>query len=379
MYQICSENLCTDLKLFCTCNPEVFYCLNHINDHINYECKGEVQEICKIWLSKKKYFKSSFTYGMSIAKVIKIIEEKYDLNKVIAVNKKNISGKTLKKKFLKGIITFIPKILIVHATKVEFYYQNQRFSKKFELYRTFYDLFQESCEFFQIFPDMFLLDPFYSLDTQILETEERKFFLRLKPFDLALNFAYNYLMNFENTFNPIKVLFENAKDISQSLILTKILHQMSEMECEDLKKLNSFQRLLQLECLKSSDFELSPEVKEFKNAIFDGLFRPLNFRKIVNKNTIGNDSDKEYFIRKSIAYSESLLLSVNLLENGFGTIEPYKLSLQLVNLASSILLSKPSLQVMQKMHSSQFFNYQSIKDYAIKVINSWKKGKNVYI
>ena len=132
--------------------------------------------------------------------------------------------------------------------------------------------------------------------------------------------------------------------------------------------MSDYEKILKLECLKSSDLLLDEKMRLFKDALFNTIFRPFHFQQIIDS---CRNINKEAFLRKMCNYIFDLTHNAfALLKHGLGKLSIYEVNSSTFELTKAILFSEPSLQIMIMMHCDVYQDKKHIKSYIKKVLKN---------
>ena len=214
--------------------------------------------------------------------------------------------------------------------------------------------------------EFFKFASYANMNIHLFECREANFELEIIDYDSAISLAFSYIKNPE-AINPFRIIFSQF-DFKHSHAWFEIFLRGGAISSSDLQLMSDYEKILKLECLRSSDLLLDEEMRLFKDALFNAIFRPFHFQQIIDS---CRDINKEAFLRKMCNYISGLTHSAFAqLKHGLGKLSIYELSSSTFELTKAILFSEPSLQIMIMMHCDVYQDRKHIKSYTKKVLKN---------
>ena len=352
-----------------------------MSKHQTAICQGSKFEICRFWSPEKNEI-INIRFGSTFLEAYEFIKEEYKIEG-------NLFG------CCRGVSPSLEKFTCEAKEKITFgLYEEARLSTKIivnykktqivlnttEIMILKLDLL-EACKELGLILKMFEIEPKVNLHNSLLETNIKEFQLIMKKYPGVIEDLYFKIVvkkiSTASLVHPIHCICENLPPHMTSFPLRDVLQLLSELPIEDLAVALLFKGTLKLDCLISGE-NLMNELSGFRRSLFNIIFRPLNFRKFLNIESISDSAKIKPFndTQKHITLVNSAAESI--LRYGLGYLLPVLLNHSTINLVSAILLSMPSLNAMKIIHKELNLDFDSLQFIIKKIIGGWKEGKKIY-
>lgn len=370
---------CEHTNFYCMCvGKSALRCFNHLEAHSQH-CEMQKFELCRLWISRNKPIKAEIPLGLAMQDSLKYLQEQYcPGSEIFGVYEGNLldsdsiilkNGKSRKKK-----LTFFRASVARHRTRLTVSFFGEEVSGKFKLIKTIESV---KIRYFELFDysNLYELAPKIPESFCLLETNVRSFQVFLKPVKQELIESFNISKNSEEKYrfnNPFLTVSLRAQELVSNRSLFSVLNQLAALELADIKIVKEMEILFNLDCLVDPKITLGQIMEAFRTTIFDSLFRPLNFKKLIK---FIEASAAEKLLQKLKKYIKKVtFISYTILSEGLGILKSTTVSSKVLSLTKSILLSKPSVNAMQLIHPSLDF-----KDFIISTLRYWKRCEKLYL
>ena len=172
--------------------------------------------------------------------------------------------------------------------------------------------------------------------------------------------------------------WKNSCSIFESTPLNDLFIELGKLDIADLSLLQNVVKILCLDCLKVPDRLLTKEMNLFRNTICNCFTRPFNYprlREIVlqSESTEGLNQlilDTSWYV--NFIYDKAS----QIFSKGLGTISPYQLCDETIELAQGIAFSKPSINCMKLIFR---WKKKEIIQRLSEIFIDWKNNERIYL
>lgn len=216
------------------------------------------------------------------------------------------------------------------------------------------------------------------------ELSDRMMLIELDSYDLSVKkvnlaeafrrfFQYVLRTTDDCLINELPEFIFLRESSKENHILGQLLWRVGMLTCKELGIIPLLADIFTFKSLLGSNENLRPEELNFKESLFDCVARPCDFPKILE---LGGIKDKEKVIHQIQQYMREVT-SMLLIIYGerLGELKQISLSSEMVSLAKSILLARPSLHAMETIHG---LSQEKLREKVESILGDWEAGRNVY-